>query len=80
MMPQSDHDGINPRRIFNASATRGGGREPTVGLVFGVDDRPGADWTVRLTVAQAARLIEAVQGALDLIEEEAAEAAAATKQ
>lgn len=67
-------------RVFSASAVRGGGRTPTVGLVAMIQGRPGAEWTAMLTLDQAEQLIDALTGALALIEEEAAAAATATKQ
>lgn len=67
-------------RTFSASAVRGGGQVPTVGLVSTVEGRSGAEWSAHLTIEQAEQLIDTVQGALDLIEQEAAQTAAATKQ
>lgn len=69
-----------PGRTFSASAVRGGGEVATIGLVSTLEGRPGAEWSAMLTIEQAEQLIDTVQGALDLIEEEAAQAAAATKQ
>ncbi len=67
-------------RLFSASTVRGGGCTPTMGLVAMIQGRSGAEWTAMLSLDQAGQLIDALAGALALIEEEAAQAAAATKQ
>lgn len=71
---------VVPGREFSASAVRGGGLEPRVGVVVTVESHPGAEWAATLSVEQAQQLIDRLSDALFLIEQEAMEAAAATRQ
>lgn len=64
---------------FSASVARGGGHAPTVNLLAILPHAHNFTFSIQLTYEQTLLLRDAVEGAIDLIEEEAAEADGSVK-